>query len=238
MFEILLYISKITVRSTLSCCSEIRENCRWRTEVSKIQNFISVSQHVDRFENTFCFFSSHIQITTVQGIVNLASLDSVCCVSLHLSLVPGAPEGVYYKWMFNVCLEEVLVWLGFSGCSALETAADGEGPCWALSGNRETLLHLVAGFGDGFLVILVVSSFGRGELGEEMIPIILFDLLHCQWSPGAGVCWLGWAVGQGGWRRARTHVALGESRTHSKKGLRMKSSWWAKRFVCLPCSWD
>lgn len=52
-----------------------------------------------------------------------------------------------------------------------------------------TLLHLVAVFSEGFCVVLVGSSFGRGECGEEMTPFILFDL-HCPLTPGAGVCCL------------------------------------------------
>lgn len=51
------------------------------------------------------------------------------------------------------------------------------------------LLHLAAGFSEGFCVVLVGSSFGRGERGEEMTPFILFDL-HCPLTPGAGACWL------------------------------------------------
>lgn len=52
------------------------------------------------------------------------------------------------------------------------------------------LLYLAAAFSDGFLILLVGSPFGRGELGEEMRLMVLFDLLHCWLAPGAGVCWL------------------------------------------------
>lgn len=172
--------------------------------------------------------------------MSLASLDSVCCVSLRLSLVPGAQEGVYYKSMFNVCLEELLVWLGFSGCNALETTAHGEGPCWALSGHREMLLHLVAVFSEAFLVLLVGSSFGRGELGQ-MIPIILFDLLHCQLIPGTGVCWLSVSCGdrtvEGDPWLTWPWVRAGQRGSCSKEVLRKKNSWWAKCFLHLPSSW-
>lgn len=185
---------------------------------------------------TALFFSpSHIQITAGQD-VSLASLDSVCCVSLHLSLVPGAREGVYYKWMFNVCLEELLVWLGFSGYGALETAAHGEGPRWALSGRREPFLRLAAVFSEGFLVLLLGSSFGRGELGEGVMPMILVDLLRRWLNPVTGVCGLS-ASGRDGTMARHARVRAGRCGSRSKEVPSKKSSWWAKCFLRLSSSW-
>lgn len=168
--------------------------------------------------------------------MSLASLDSVCCVSLHLSLVPGAREGVYYRWMFNVCLEELLVWLGFSGYGALETAAHGEGPRWALLGRREPFLRLAAVFSEGFLVLPPGGSFGRGELGEEVTPMVLVDLLHRWLNPTTGVCGLSASGGDGTMARD-ARVRAGRCGSRSKEVPSKKSSWWAKCFLRLSSSW-
>ena len=98
-----------------------------------------------------------------------------------------------------------------------------------LSGHRRTLLHLAVVFSEGFLVLLVGSSFGRGELGEEMTPIILFDLLHCQLTPGTGVCWLSASCRHRMVERdpclTWPWVRAGQCGSRSKEVLRKKSPW-------------
>lgn len=77
MFEIPVQISKTAVRTMLSCCSEIRENCPWGAKVSKIKISLLFLITWTILKTLLLFFFTYSNNHHAR---HLASLDSVCCV--------------------------------------------------------------------------------------------------------------------------------------------------------------
>lgn len=194
----------------LSCCSEIREKIA--LEELRCQNKIKFKKNhccflVDgAFWKRFYYFSSHIQINTVQGIWPFWILFAVFPYTSNRSL--GLRRVFITIECLMSALKSLLSGLEFLVAVLWKDLHVEKGPVEHYLGPDSSSCILYLLFVRAFL------SYWLAAYLADLKLIILSDLLCFQLTPGRGVqCTESELWGQDSQRRSLTQLALGSSRT-------------------------